>query len=135
MPRKPNRAARRPAGITLRLQPEELAALKHNSPGPSGHMGGYQRLENMLLRHTDPVSGELRLEPPYFERLIRYCLHYGAGGPNARLRAACVPALRRAGIDIAVWFSHPDDETDAPRLPEQPALFDWLPTMHKRLTE
>jgi hypothetical protein len=84
--------------------PHELRFLRLNTPGPSGKMGGYQQFENWILRNTDTASGSCLFDPVRLERLMRYCKPrngYGPGGPNGRLRNACIPALRRIGIDPA----------------------------------
>jgi hypothetical protein len=77
---------------------EELRELKLNKPGPSGQMGGYQQLENWIIQNTDPQTGRCHFTSNRLERLIRYCKNYGSGGPNDRLRRACIPALRRHGL-------------------------------------
>lgn len=100
MTRKSNENAPRPPGQVVYLQPQEIARLKHNQPGPSGLLGGYQREENYLLEAIDRASGRCALDPVHFERVYRYCgPAYRRGGPNGRLRAAFIPALRRIGID------------------------------------
>jgi hypothetical protein len=88
------------SGITLVFLPEEFLRLKHNVPGPSGKMGGYQQFENWLIAHTDRQTFECRLTSDERDRLERYCREYGPGGPNNRIRAACIPALARLGIMI-----------------------------------
>jgi hypothetical protein len=79
---------------------EELRELRFNKPGMSGSLGGYQRFENWLLTHTDAQSGKCLLTPEKLERMIRYCEQYRGGGPNDRIRRACIPALLRAGIAV-----------------------------------
>lgn len=77
----------------------ELRCLRFNKPGASGLLGGYPRMENWLLRNTDALTGRCLLTPKMLERLTRYCSErYGSGGPNDRLRKACLPALRRAAL-------------------------------------
>jgi hypothetical protein len=85
-------------GKTITFKPHELRFLKLNTPGDSGVMGGYQRMENYLLEHVSTL-GEVYLDVKLLERLVRYCMNYGSGGPNGRLRNACIPALRRIGIE------------------------------------
>lgn len=105
MTRRANKKPPEAPGVTLHFLPHEVGFLKRNEPGPSGLMGGYQREENWLIDHIDRTTGECHLDPVHFERICRYCRSdkkgYGPGGPNARIRAACIPALRRAGIDLA----------------------------------
>ena len=100
MPRAPNRNDPTPLAIVLTFKPHEFRALKHNEPGPAGVLGGYQKHENLLKRLTDPETLELELPPVLLTRTIKYCSNYGPGGPNKRIREACIPALRRAGIDL-----------------------------------
>lgn len=101
MTRAPNKTPRN-ASVTVALffQPHEFKSLKHNSPGPSGKLGGYPRHENWLIAHTNQKTLCVVLDPTRLERTIRYCRSYGDGGPNRRLRSACIPALRRVGIDL-----------------------------------
>lgn len=101
MTRKANETPRDPNATSLRIrfEPHEFARLKHNPPGASGKIGGYQRHENWIVEHTDPNTLECELDPERQERTRRYIRNYGSGGPNGRIRAACIPALRRAGID------------------------------------
>ena len=100
MTRSGNRnAPTRPATV-LTFAPHEFKWLKHNEPGPSGLLGGYQRLENHIVERTDPTSLRCPLDDVRLPQLIRCIQKYGDGGPNRRLRAACIPALRRAGIDL-----------------------------------
>ena len=87
------------------LLPSELRELRFNTPGPSGLLGGYQRHENWIIENVDIETMKLTLDP---ERLIRTMNYtrtrpdrtHGPGGPNARLRRALIPALRRIGIDV-----------------------------------
>ena len=88
------------AGVTLVFKPHELRMLKRNVPGPSGALGGYQRMENYLVENVAEYA--VFLDPIRLERLIRYIGNYGSGGPNGRLRDAGIPALRRAGIEVRV---------------------------------
>jgi hypothetical protein len=85
-------------GVVLKWKPDEFTVLKLNVPGPSGTMGGYQKMENILIQLTDKVTLECYLKPEYVERIIRYINSYGVGGPNGRIRKACLPPLRRLGI-------------------------------------
>jgi hypothetical protein len=84
----------------LAFAPHEFKWLKHNEPGPSGQLGGYQRLENHIVARTDRASLRCPLDDKRLPQLIRCIQLYGDGGPNRRLRAACIPALRRAGIEL-----------------------------------
>lgn len=100
MTRKANRnASTRPATV-LTFAPHEFRWLKWNEPGPSGQLGGYQRLENHIITTTDKATLRCPLDEQRLPRLIRYIQRYGSGGPNGRLRDACIPALRRAGIEL-----------------------------------
>jgi hypothetical protein len=83
-------------GIVLVFKPEEFACLKINTPGPSGLLGGYQRLENYLVINT--IDLKCVLNAKMFDRIIRYINKHGPGGPNERIRKACTPVLRRNGI-------------------------------------
>lgn len=101
MPRRPNKVTERaPAGSVLEFRREEYC-LKHNYPGPSGVLGGYQKCENYLVAQTDPVTLLCPITPTQQEQVIRYCQNYGKGGPNGRIRRTCIPALRRLGIHIS----------------------------------
>jgi len=100
MRRKPNKAQPTRPGRVIIFQGHELRLLKHNEPGPSGTMGGYQNMENYILDNFDPIDGACYFDATMLERLMRYCQKYGKGGPNGRLRDACIPALRRAGIEL-----------------------------------
>ena len=85
----------------LIFEPHEFSRLKRNVPGPSGRLGGYPMFENRLLDLTDPATLRCRLDATEFERLVRYINHYGGGGPNDRIRQACVPPLRRCGVNLS----------------------------------
>lgn len=99
--RRPNAKPGRDApGVTLAFLPHLFAILKRNTTA-----GGYQDFENWLLDNTDPVTLQCVLDPVRLERLMRYCRSYGAGGPNKRIRAACIPALRQAGIELLPGLS------------------------------
>lgn len=105
MTRKPNTTQPSKPGLVLIFRPHEFGLLKLNTPGPSGKLGGYPREENWLVANTDPVTFRCELDAVHLERLIRYCTGYGPGGPNKRLRAACIPALRRVGIELLPGLS------------------------------
>jgi hypothetical protein len=94
MARKANATPPRGPGTVMVLQPHERRMLKVNRT-----RGGYQDLENWVVENTD-ASGRCELDPVHFERLVRCIKKYGGGGPNSRLRNACIPALRRGGIDL-----------------------------------
>lgn len=104
MTRRANRTLPQPRGLVVTFAPHELRFLRLNTPGPSGKMGGYQQLENWIIRNADTASGVCEFDPIRFDRLRRYCNPradgYGSGGPNGRLRKCCIPALRRIGIDL-----------------------------------
>jgi hypothetical protein len=98
--RSPNRNAPTPLELPLQFQPHEFRMLRFNRPGPSGLLGGYPRHENWLIEHTDAGTLVCKLPPAQLARTIKYIKCYGTGGPNQRIRNACIPALRRAGIDL-----------------------------------
>lgn len=99
--RKPNATPGHKPGLVLVFEPHLFRILKHNKPGPSGlPVGGWGREENWLIANTDPTTLRCELDAKHLERIIRYCKSYGQGGPNRRIRAACIPALRRAGIEL-----------------------------------
>ena len=107
--RKPNKnPAHAPPGMAFQFAPELFAILKFNHPGPSGKIGGYQKMENILIECTNKITLVCVLNAKYFERLTRYIQNYGSGGPNGRMRAACIPALRRIGIDLLPGWRAPD---------------------------
>jgi hypothetical protein len=83
---------------TVTFTGEELRCLRLNKPGKSTLLGGYQRMENWILKNTDAQTGKCLFTPDKLERIKRYCARYGPGGPNERLRKACEPALRRAKL-------------------------------------
>ena len=87
-------------GVLIDFYPHERAFLKHNMPGPSGVMGGYQNGENELLDRIPLGGGTVLLEPRFLDRLKRYCLRYGHGGPNDRIRKCCIEAFKRAGVKL-----------------------------------
>lgn len=99
--RKANKTPRdRGVGLLrLRFLPHEFARLKRVWPGPSGVIGGMGLFENKLMDITDRQTLVCELDPVLQDRLERYITKYGPGGPNRRIRAACIPALRRLGID------------------------------------
>lgn len=81
-------------GVLLTLLPHEHSFLKHNRT-----RGGLQDLENYLHEATRDGRACF-LDPAHLERVMRCCQKYGGGGPQSRIRAACIPALRRVGIDL-----------------------------------
>ena len=99
--------------IALVFLPHEVRAMQRNEPGPSGLLGGFPTLENRLLDLIEPGSGLCVLGPEDFTRLMVYMLRdYGPGGPNGRVRGSCIPALRRAGIDVAPEWRAPAATTE-----------------------
>lgn len=100
MSRKPNQRSPQPICLRLVFQRHEVRRLKLNMPSAAGHLGGFPRLENWLVKNIDTATGELTLDAKHEARLRHYIQNYGPGGPNGRVRAACVPAFRRAGIDL-----------------------------------
>jgi hypothetical protein len=114
--RRANANAPTRLAVVLVFQPHELRGMKHNERSAAGNLGGFPKLENRLLELTDPDSGICALGPEDFTRLIVYMLrNYGSGGPNGRVRAAAIPALRRAGIDLCADWRAPADINDATR--------------------
>ena len=113
MSRAPNKNRdQAPPGRVMTFLPHEFAYLKYNYP-PSGNpkdLGGYQKEENWLIDNTDRVTWDVVLDPVHLERVPRYCSNYGSGGPNARIRKACIPALRRIGIEVLPKFNKPKKE-------------------------
>lgn len=102
MPRTPNGNPPTKLATTVTFLPHEFRFLRRNTPGPSGKLGGYPRHENWLIDATDPETLRLVLDPVRLQRTITYSQPtYGPGGPNGRIRAAMIPALRRVGIDLA----------------------------------
>jgi hypothetical protein len=99
--RKANKNPPTEPTTTLTFFDYEYHRMKFNEPGPSGLLGGYQRLENRIVTTTDKATLQCVLTDELLARLIRYCKRYRGGGPNGRLRDACIPALRRIGIDLA----------------------------------
>jgi len=101
MKRRPNKSGPSTRDPTTEFDflPHEFKTLKINTPGPSGRMGGYQDMENDVIACTDAVL-HCTLTDELFARLCRLIKRHGPGGPNKRLRTACVPALRRIGIDL-----------------------------------
>jgi hypothetical protein len=95
MTRQPNENPRVPVHFTVHFHWHEIERLKRYKPG-----GGYQDLMNWLVDNIDE-SGLCHMSDEIMGRTIRYCMRYGDGGPNNRIRQACVPALKRIGITIA----------------------------------
>ncbi len=114
MSRRPNRNPRTEVITVVHFLPHERKRLHYNLPGPSGQLGGYPRHENWIIDNTD-ASGNCPMDATRLERTIRYCREYGKGGPNQRIRDACIPALRRIGIDLAAGWRAPRRPTEEPR--------------------
>lgn len=91
--------------ITVGFTAEEFSRLQYNKPGKSEKMGGYQGTENLLISLTDPATLLCRLDPDQHNRLQSDCTRDDKGGPNSRIRSACIPALRRLGIELLPQFS------------------------------
>lgn len=106
MPRKPNTTPRTEPHFVVHFREHERGMLKRNEPGPSGDLGGWGRRENWLIENIEP-SGNCVLDFEQMGRLIYYIINYGGGGPNQRIRDACIPALRRIGIDLASGWRAP----------------------------
>jgi hypothetical protein len=103
MTRRANKTPRDPlaAGFWLEFLPHEFRRLKHNPIPTSGKKpGGMARLENHLVAETEPATLRVWLDDTRNSRCQRYCMTYGPGGPNQRIRDACIPAYRRAGIEL-----------------------------------
>lgn len=107
MIRRPNKVTERaPLDLVMEFLPHEFAVLKHNPPGPTGKKGGgMQGMENYLVANTDRATLRVRLDPEHNNRLQHYIMNYGPGGPNGRMRRACIPAYRRLGIELLPEFS------------------------------
>lgn len=64
--------------------------------------GGYQDLVNWYLDNIEqPNAAGLRrcwVDPIHLDRTLRGVQNYGDGGPQDRLRDACIPAFARAGV-------------------------------------
>ena len=115
MPRRANRKPPSSPSTRICFLPHEFARLKRRVPGPSGKLGGYQNLENWLIDNTDPVTLCCDLPPEKFDMLCRYCKRHGPGGPNSDIRSACVPPLRRIGIDLFPEWRAPSSTNSEPR--------------------
>jgi hypothetical protein len=83
----------------LTFTAQEFSVLHFNRPAASP-LGGYPRHENWIIRNSDRKTLQCVMDLERFERTIRYCREYGSGGPQGRLRKACIPALARIGIDV-----------------------------------
>jgi hypothetical protein len=90
-------------GHMLHFEPHERRRLKLNKPG-----GGLQGMENFLVTGID-ANGDIFLDHEKLKRLKHYCgsPSYGSGGPNGRLRDACIPVLRRIGIEVVDLMKKP----------------------------
>ena len=95
-------------GHMLHFEPHERRRLKFNERGPSGKLGGIGALENHLVTGID-ANGDIFLDGPKLKSLAHYCgsPSYGPGGPNGRLRDACIPVLRRIGIEVVDLMKKP----------------------------
>jgi len=103
MTRRANKTPRDPlaAGFWLEFLPHEFRRLKYNHPPATGtKVGGAGRTENHLVDHTCRVTLRVWLSDDKNSKLQRLCMKYGPGGPNKRVRDACIPAYRRAGIEL-----------------------------------
>jgi hypothetical protein len=108
MARSANRkTTREPIGIVLTFMPHEYQRMKHNDPGPSGKLGGWPKMENLLVARTCPFTLECALTAKEEATLIEYIRRdYGPGGPNGRVRASCITAFRRLGIELLPGFAN-----------------------------
>jgi len=121
MARRPNfTTTREPPGVTFTFLPHEFRRLKFNKPGPSGKLGGAGGYENKVIEKTDPVTLVCTLDPLTYTQVSTICRHYGPGGPNNRIRRACIPALRRVGIDLM-------PEWRAPQSPPSSGFYEEAP--------
>lgn len=114
MARRPNRkttrrqivgAPHKLEAIILQFTRDEFGRLKHNTPPGDAKMGGWQGVENMLVALTDPVTLRCPLDRDQNYQVQEYCKTTESGGPNARVRGACIPAFRRLGIELLPDFS------------------------------
>jgi len=103
MTRTPNKNPRTAPRFMVRFHPHELAQLKFNLPGPTASVGGVGRLENWIIENTDE-GGTCAFDFEQMGRTIYYIQNYGKGGPNGRIREACITAFRRIGIDLAAGW-------------------------------
>ena len=106
MARAPNKNRSHDPNVNITFTHAEFHGLKFNTPGPSGDMGGFQDMENWVIANTNPVTLECVWPPDKFTRISKYTrekpnVTYGPGGPNARLRRACIPAFKRVGINLS----------------------------------
>jgi len=106
MMRQPNQNPRTDPVFMVRFHPHEFARMKVNPPGPTSPVGGVGRLENWIIENTDG-GGTCAFNFEQMGRTIYYVLNYGKGGPNQRIRDACIPAFRRIGIDLAAGWRAP----------------------------
>jgi hypothetical protein len=105
--RRPNRNPSLPAdpnhglpAVDLEFTPSEYKLLERNKSN-----GGYQGTENMLLDLTDPETLRCHLDPDQNARVQRDCKREAKGGPNDRIKNACIPAYRRINIELLPEFS------------------------------
>jgi len=111
MTRRANKNTPIRLAVVLVLEPHEMRMLRHNERSAAGNLGGWPRLENRLLELIDQDSGICALGAEDFLRLVVYLIRpSGSGGPNGRVRAVFIPALRRAGIELASAWRAPIEE-------------------------
>lgn len=93
--------------IELQLLAHEYHGMKTNKATGPGALGGYQQCENMLLALTDPQTLRCPLSPDQNALVQRRCKGGATdgGGPQARIRGACIPAYRRLGLELLPEFS------------------------------
>lgn len=93
MRRRGNENPPTPPGITVDFNMPERRRLRPHYRTK----GGYQDLVNWIIDNTD-ADGRCHFDPIHFDRTVRGVQRYGRGGPQERLRDACIPAFSRVGI-------------------------------------